>query len=158
MKAKPSATAKVRVRSAVRGDYEPLLRWRSALWPKAREGHENLLREVLDGHSIGELPLQLFVAEAEGMAGFIEVSLRSRADGCDPRRPVAYIEAWYVEPAQQRSGVGAALFQAAEAWAREQGCSEMASDTWIDALDAQHAHEALGFTVVDRCVHYRKLL
>jgi aminoglycoside 6'-N-acetyltransferase I len=34
----------------------------------------------------------------------------------------------------------------------------MASDTWLDALDSQQAHEALGFEVVDRCVHYRKNL
>jgi aminoglycoside 6'-N-acetyltransferase I len=34
----------------------------------------------------------------------------------------------------------------------------MASDTWLDALRSQHAHEALGFKVVDHCVHYRKVL
>jgi aminoglycoside 6'-N-acetyltransferase I len=34
----------------------------------------------------------------------------------------------------------------------------MASDAWLDGLESQHAHEALGFEVVDRCVHYRKLL
>ena len=34
----------------------------------------------------------------------------------------------------------------------------MASDTWIDNTLSQRAHEALGYTVVDRCVHYRKSL
>jgi aminoglycoside 6'-N-acetyltransferase I len=34
----------------------------------------------------------------------------------------------------------------------------MASDTWLDNLGSQSAHEALGFEVVDRCVHYRKRL
>jgi aminoglycoside 6'-N-acetyltransferase I len=32
----------------------------------------------------------------------------------------------------------------------------MASDTWIDNELSQSCHEALGFEVVDRCVHYRK--
>ena len=46
----------------------------------------------------------------------------------------------------------------AEAWAREQGCAELASDTWIDNEESQRAHAALGFEVVDRCVNYRKKL
>jgi hypothetical protein len=46
----------------------------------------------------------------------------------------------------------------AEEWAGEQGCTEMASDTWIDNEAAQRAHLALGFEVVDRCVHLRKPL
>jgi aminoglycoside 6'-N-acetyltransferase I len=38
------------------------------------------------------------------------------------------------------------------------GARELASDTWLDNAGSQHAHEALGFEVVDRCVHYRKAL
>jgi aminoglycoside 6'-N-acetyltransferase I len=34
----------------------------------------------------------------------------------------------------------------------------MASDPWLDNVASQTAHEALGFEVVDRCVHYRKVL
>jgi len=47
---------------------------------------------------------------------------------------------------------------AAEDWARSQGCVEMASDTWVDNDLSQRVHEALGYEVVDRCVHYRKTL
>ncbi len=36
--------------------------------------------------------------------------------------------------------------------------SSLASDTWADNVTSQHVHEALGFEVVDRCVHYRKRL
>ena len=45
-----------------------------------------------------------------------------------------------------------------EEWARSQGARELASDTWIDNEPSQRAHEALGFEVVDRCVHFRKSL
>jgi len=34
----------------------------------------------------------------------------------------------------------------------------MGSDTWIDHEDSQLAHRALGFEIVDRCVHFRKSL
>jgi aminoglycoside 6'-N-acetyltransferase I len=105
------------------------------------------------------LPLRVFVAEADGkVVGFIEVGLRSHADGCDGRRPVGFIEGWYVEPEQRGVGVGRALMQAAEEWARAQGCRELAFDTWIDHEPSQRAHEALGFEVVDRCVNFRKAL
>ena len=37
-------------------------------------------------------------------------------------------------------------------------CVEIASDATIDNELSQRAHEALGYQVVDRCVHYRKEL
>jgi len=106
------------------------------------------------------MPLINFVAEiADGtLAGFAEVDLRSHADGCDPKRPVGYLEGWYVIAEYRRSGVGRRLLAAAEEWARSHGCVEMASDTWIDNEVSQRCHEALGFEVVDRCVNYRKAL
>ena len=45
--------------------------------------------------------------------------------------------------------------RAAEEWARAQGCVEMASDALIENERSQRAHEALGFDVADRCVHFR---
>jgi aminoglycoside 6'-N-acetyltransferase I len=50
------------------------------------------------------------------------------------------------------------MMRAAEEWAHSQGSHEMVSDTWINHQSSQRAHEALGFEVVDRCVHYRKPL
>ncbi len=92
------------------------------------------------------------------LAGFLEVGLRSHADGCDPRQPVGFVEGWFVKESLRRRGVGAQLLAAAEDWARSQGCVEMASDTWIDSSLSQRVHEMLKFEVVDRCVHYRKAL
>jgi aminoglycoside 6'-N-acetyltransferase I len=48
--------------------------------------------------------------------------------------------------------------RAAEQWARSQGCVEMASNALIDNAQSEHAHKALGFEIVDRCVHFRKAL
>jgi DNA-binding MarR family transcriptional regulator len=39
-----------------------------------------------------------------------------------------------------------------------QGCTELASDTWIDNEPSQRAHLALGFEVVNRCINFRKTL
>jgi len=134
---------------------------REALWPDTpAEQHARELAPLLDGTAAPTMPLINLVAEADGgrLVGFVEAGLRSHADGCDPARPVGYIEGWYVAGDRRRRRIGRRLVAAAEEWARAQGCREMASDTWIDNTLSQHAHEALGYTIVDRCVHYRKIL
>jgi aminoglycoside 6'-N-acetyltransferase I len=63
---------------------------------------------------------------------------------------------WYVAAAHRRSGVGAALVRASEAWARAQGCVEFASDVEIENAVGIAAHLALGFAETDRVVCFRK--
>jgi aminoglycoside 6'-N-acetyltransferase I len=153
-------TVPMHVRLGAPPDAEVVGRLFLALWPDGTlDEHRAEAALVLAGTPPSTLPLLLFVAEADGMVvGFIEVGLRSHADGCDTRRPVGFIEGWYVEPEQRGTGVGRALMQAAEDWARAQGCRELASDTWIDHEPSQRAHESLGFEMVDRCVNFRKAL
>jgi aminoglycoside 6'-N-acetyltransferase I len=105
-------------------------------------------------------PRRVFVAKGSNvdLAGFIEVGLRSHADGCDPTRPVGFVEGWYVRPESRGRGIGGEMMRASERWARPQGCRELASDTWLDNDGSVKAHRALGFEVVDRCVNFRKRL
>jgi aminoglycoside 6'-N-acetyltransferase I len=71
---------------------------------------------------------------------------------------VGYIEAWYVDPDARRIGLGRALLAAAEAWARERGYQEMASDALLDNDVSHAAHRRLGYQEVDRVVQFRKNL
>ena len=149
------------MRSASSSDCDELSRMYQALWPEATTAvYAQEIAPVLNGASGGTMPLVVFVAEAaEGvLAGFIEVGLRSHADGCDIRQPVGFLEGWFVREDYRRQGAATELLRAAEDWARGQGCIEMASDTWIDSEVSQRVHESLEFKVVDRCVHYRKVL
>ena len=133
---------------------------RATLWPEGPlEEHASELEAILAGEWSRLFPYVVLVAEAGGaLIGFAEVTLRSRAEGCDPAQPAGYLEGWYVADAHRRRRVGAELMRAAEDWARAQGCVEMASDTWLDNEASQRAHEALGYEEADRCVHYRKTL
>jgi aminoglycoside 6'-N-acetyltransferase I len=142
-----------RIRKAGLSDGNELAAMRQLLWPES--SFEEHLRELESG-----LPAVNFVAvdEHESLIGFLEAGLRSHADGCDPSRPAGYIEGWFVREEFRHRGVGRELIRAAEDWARAQGCVEMASDALIDNQTSQVAHEALGYEVVDRCVHYRKQL
>ena len=141
-------------------DREQLARLREVLWPESSaEEHAKELLEILDGKGFGTMPLTELVAEERNgvLVGFLEVGLRSHADGCDVSRAVGYVEGWYVAESHRKRGVGRKLM-AAEDWARSQGCVEMASDALLGNDVSELAHEALGFAVVDRCVRFRKAL
>jgi aminoglycoside 6'-N-acetyltransferase I len=151
----------IQVRPAQPSDLDQRARLREALWPKSSaQEHAEELGLILDGKACLTMPLTILVAEASNgtLLGFLEVDLRSHADGCDPSHPVGYIEGWYVSEDWRRHGVGRKLLAAAEDWARSNGCAEMASDSSIDNELSQRAHEGLGYEVVDRCVHYHKAL
>jgi aminoglycoside 6'-N-acetyltransferase I len=150
-----------RIRPPTSADLDAIGGLMAALWPDASPAEHRLDAEALfTGAVRSTMPLALFVAEnAEGQTiGFVEVGLRSHADGCDGSQPVGFVEGWYVGAEYRGVGVGRALMKTAEEWARAQGCIEMASDTWIDNTGSERAHQALGFEVVDRCVHFRKAL
>ena len=150
-----------RIRLAGPSDLEPLLPLRHALWPdSATDKDTEELAAILAGNPPGVLPLVELVAEAEDgtFLGFVEVSLRSYADGCELERPPGYIEGWYVVEPYRRQRIGAELIRAAEEWARARGCVEMASDVEIENETSQQAHEALGYQEVGRSVLFRKQL
>jgi aminoglycoside 6'-N-acetyltransferase I len=147
----------MRVRALEPRDVDAWAAMRSALWPEADA--EELRREAAAFLIRPRLINAVFVAEAEagGLVGFVELSLRSHADGCDSS-PVPFVEGWYVVPEARRGGVGGALIAAAEAWATAGGYREIASDALIDNLVSIDAHAALGFEEVERDVRFRKSL
>jgi aminoglycoside 6'-N-acetyltransferase I len=57
------------------------------------EEHRKEFESVLRLHVYGTLPITILVSqEGDALTGFIEVGLRSHADGCDPARPVGFLE------------------------------------------------------------------
>jgi aminoglycoside 6'-N-acetyltransferase I len=134
---------------------------RALLWPDASD--QEHFAELEAGQSnLGQsqFPVVALVAEdaRSGLLGFLEVGLRSHADGCDTQRPVGFVEGWFVREEHRGRGIGGELMHAAEEWARAQGCREMASDALIDNAGSERAHTALGFEIVDPCIHFRKAL
>jgi aminoglycoside 6'-N-acetyltransferase I len=146
------------VRRATGSDAAGWSRMRAALWPDGSEKeHGAEIEQFLAGRS-REPAAVLIADDARGEpVGFAELSIRPFAEGCRTGR-VAYLEGWYVIPEVRRQGFGRALVEAAERWARAQGCSELASDREPDNAVSGAAHRALGFAEVGVVVCYRKAL
>lgn len=78
-------------------------------------------------------------------------------NGCSTS-PVGFLEGIYVWPEYRRRGAARLLCREVEAWAREHGCRELASDTQTDNFPSRQMHEALGFAESERVVCYHKRL
>jgi aminoglycoside 6'-N-acetyltransferase I len=135
------------------GDRAEWFRMRQALWDDCPDKQqEREIDEILSSDT--EV---VFFAERSsgGLCGFLEASLRSRADGCDST-PVGYIEGWYVDEDVRRRGVGRTLVDAAEAWALSRGCRQMASDAELWNTVSHQAHGAIGYKETARLVLFKK--
>jgi aminoglycoside 6'-N-acetyltransferase I len=149
------------VRPAQLDDADEIAKMCELLWPDTPANkHRDEITTLLTSGRSGTLPATIFVTQDETgkLTGFLQAGLRSHADGCDTAHPVGFVEGWFVHEPLRQHGIGRALMLAAEQWARTQGCTEMASDTWINHTLSQTAHQTLGFEIVDRCVHFRKRL
>lgn len=148
------------IRPVEPADASEWLRLRLALWPDADPAEQ----EAEIAHFLSESPPpaihMLHVAfvcprPEGGLRAMIELSIRASAPGCQTDR-IGYIEGWYVDPDWRGKGLGRALVERGEAWARDQGCTEMASDTTPNYPLSPGAHTALGYQETER--YYRKEL
>jgi aminoglycoside 6'-N-acetyltransferase I len=146
------------IRSAHENDIEDWVALRTALWPdQTRDLHRAEVTTLLTPGD--ERQVALVAADDVGrVIAFAEASLRQDyVNGCDTS-PVVFVEGIYVHPGRRRSGIAKALCHAIEAWGREQGCNEMASDALLENLSSHAFHEAVGFDETERVVYFRKLL
>jgi aminoglycoside 6'-N-acetyltransferase I len=143
------------IRRATYEDKSNWLRLRQRLWPDAPV-------EYLDfdlDKRLADPDYAVFVASGGDahLIAFIEAGLRDHGEGCETS-PVGYIEAWYVDERLRGQKLGRDLVHAAEQWAREKGCREMASDTWLENEASIAAHLRLGYRETERLVHFAKWL
>ena len=143
------------IRLAEPTDTAEWLRMRMELWPDSDpddEGQE--IARYFAGSTLPTLHIAYVYPRLDkGLCGLVEVSIHASAPGCETDR-IGYIEAWYVDPDWRGKGIGRALVEQAENWSREQGCTEMASDTTPFYPISPKAHHALGYEEVER--YFRK--
>ncbi len=90
--------------------------------------------------------------------GFAQCQLRhDYVEGCETS-PVGFLEGIYVEAAHRHAGVARGLLAACEDWARQQGCTEFASDCEIDNQTSLSWHLNAGFEEMGRTIWFAKKL
>jgi aminoglycoside 6'-N-acetyltransferase I len=143
------------IRRATPEDKPEWIRMRQGLWPDAPLHY---LEFDLDDRLVDAESAVFVASDANGrLVGLIETGLRDYGEGCETA-PVGYIEAWYVDLHVRGQKLGRELVSAAEQWAREKGCTEMASDTWLENDASIQAHLRMGYYEVERLVHFVKRL
>jgi aminoglycoside 6'-N-acetyltransferase I len=145
----------IRIFPANPSDKKDWLILRHELWPDSDDDAH--LREI-----------ELYLTSANHRAwlakdnnrsiGFVEATLRQDyVEGC-ATSPVAYLEGIYVRTTHRNQGVANTLMQEVERWAKQQGCTEMGSDTQIDNQTSVSMHKRMGFSEASRNVHFVKQL
>ena len=127
----------------------------NVIWP---DHDEAALRKTIAGYA--ESPdTAVFTAEKDG--GCVGVALcslrRDYVEGCSTS-PVGYLEGVSVREDLQGQGIGRRLTAACEAWAREKGCTEFASDCELDNAASLAFHRHVGFREANRIICFQKEL
>jgi aminoglycoside 6'-N-acetyltransferase I len=101
----------------------------------------------------------LFLArQKDAVVGFAQCQLRRDYVEGTSSSPVGYLEGIYVDEAHRRRGLAAVLLHACEAWAKQQGCTEFASDCELENADSLRFHLSLGFREANRIICFTKEL
>jgi aminoglycoside 6'-N-acetyltransferase I len=99
----------------------------------------------------------IFACDGDRPIGLTEAQIRDFGEGCETS-PVGYLEGWFVQEEYRGKRIAGMMTQAAENWVREKGCTEVASDTWLDNEPSIRAHLNMGYHEVERLIHFVKRL
>jgi aminoglycoside 6'-N-acetyltransferase I len=129
---------------------------RNQLWPETFLAHLEVIDRFFN-HTYPHIHIAFLAQRATEVVGFLEVSLRSYAEGTETS-PVPYVEGWFVADSARGQGYGRALMECAAQWALMSGYSVLASDAELANAQGIGAHQALGFIEVARHVSMLKSL
>lgn len=90
--------------------------------------------------------------------GFAQCQLRYDYVEGTKTTPIGYLEGIFVKEGYRSKGYAKELLAECEAWARENGCYEFASDCEIDNIDSLQFHKAMNFIEANRIICFTKVL
>jgi len=126
--------------------------------------------QLWPGHTMEEMQAEMaeilvkknaafFLAYGEDLpVGFAQCRLRHDYVEGTGSSPVGYLEGIYVAEDFRKHGIARDLLMAAESWAKEQGCSEFASDCELTNAESLRFHLSVGFEEANRIICFTKKL
>ena len=143
------------VQKVTESSLSDLVRLAHSLWPRAcSEELEEEFREFLQD---AQCALFLYLRNDKAI-GFAQCQLRQDYVEGTETSPVGYLEGIYIEPEYRGQGYARELLQACECWAKEQGCTEFASDCELTNIQSLKFHLKLGFREANRIICFTKIL
>ncbi len=91
-------------------------------------------------------------------AGFAQCGLRTDYVEGTESSPVGYLEGIFVKKNYRNNGYAKELLLTCESWAKEQGCTEFASDCLLENAQSIQFHLHSGFQEANRIVCFTKRL
>ncbi|MBD5129689.1 MAG: GNAT family N-acetyltransferase [Ruminococcaceae bacterium] len=143
------------IREATKNDISKISEMAVLMWTDnsvnelAEEFSEILLKE----------DARIFVkCENDVPVGFAQCQLRYDYVEGTQTSPVGYLEGIFVDENYRHGGYAKELLNKCEAWAKEKGCKEFASDCELDNDISFRFHKAVNFTEANRLVCFTKQL
>lgn len=141
-------------------EFREIQRSEFALWKQMRG---DLYTSLDDSYHVQEMEeianradwFCYFVVSDDGeIIGLLELSSRNIVDGC-VTSPVAYLEGLYLKQGFRGQGYGRSVLEKVVNWCRDNGYTELATDTELDNEGAQRFYTSFGFAEGDRVVAFR---
>lgn len=90
--------------------------------------------------------------------GFAQCQLRHDYVEGTASSPVGYLEGIFVKEEYRKQGYAKELLKICEEWAKEQGCTEFASDCELSNKNSFNFHMSMGFEETNRVICFKKKL
>lgn len=125
------------------------------LWPENTVA--SLEAEMRESLKNSDTAFFLYYSDNQAVA-FAHVQLRhDYVEGTDSS-PVGYLEGIYVREAFRKQGIAGQLLTACQTWAKQQGCTEFASDCELTNDESLRFHLSHGFIEANRIICFTKKL
>ena len=143
------------VRKAEKGDLAALTNLAVLMW--SNHSVDELFEEFSE--IITKENAQFFLKfESDIPVGFAQCQLRYDYVEGTKTTPVGYLEGIFIKEEYHNKGYAKQLLAECEAWAKEKGCQEFASDCEINNIDSFHFHKAVNFREANRIICFTKVL
>lgn len=143
------------IKKAGHDDLETLAELAALMWRNhaVEELKEEFSAIMANGNS------QFFLKYENGLpVGLAQCQLRHDYVEGTSTSPVGYLEGIFVKEDCRHKGYAKALLAACEAWAKERGCREFASDCELGNEESLRFHHAVGFEEANRIICFTKKL